>query len=56
MQPRQAAGLLTSNSLHLITACNKGLKGKNYAPILDWYDMLLENSLDLADLLAEEME
>ena len=54
MKPKQAAALLTNNNQYLITACIKGVKNGKYEPLTDWYEMLIQNSGTLSDLLKLE--
>ena len=56
MKPKQAAALLTNNNQYLITACIKGAKNNGYEPLTDWYQMLIQNSSTLSELLTLEQQ
>lgn len=54
MQQSQAAGLLANNQRYLVHMCQKGLKGRDYTKISNWFKMILQSSNKLVSLLEIE--
>ena len=54
LQPRQAAALLANGNQFLITACDKGVNGGQFSPVLEWYQLLKDNSTVVSELLSAE--
>lgn len=52
----QAAALLTNNQKYLMHLCIKGMKGKDYSKLTNWYKLIMHNSWKLVDLLIAEKD
>jgi hypothetical protein len=54
MQPSQATALLAGHQKFLIYLCVKGMTGKDYTKLINWYTFLFDRVANLVQLLQIE--
>ena len=56
MKQTQIGGLLANNHKYLAHMCIKGLKGKDFKKIINWYKLIYDNISIFFDLLHNELD